>query len=258
MSLYLAVHSIISENDYEVISEKSNAVLIFQIISGKKYDLRRLQKESAVYQDIVAFNFEDTYRNLTVKTLTSISWAVNSFNTQFILKIDDDMFPNVKEILHLLKERISGSNEVILGDCSRDLSVDRNKTSKYYVSYHDYPLNSWPPFCFGTGYVISSRAVRDLLEVTDETRLYHLEDVSLGLLARKVGNVKILNVNKWKGCTLDGKIHECPSTYTFHNVGPDTMEVLWRNCMLRPSRKTIHNHDEDNIRIINPKIKKTP
>ena len=215
--------------------------------------MRSVQNEFTRNNDIVVFDFEDTYRNLTIKTLTSLHWAVHTFNTSYILKVDDDTFPNVNEILHFLQQRISPTSKVILGHCSGDNPVDRNKTSKYYVGFHDYPLREWPPFCFGTGYVISNLAVHRLLEFTKEPRLYHLEDVSLGLLARKVGNVEILNIDKWKGYSLDGKVHDCPDTYTFHNVGPDVMETMWKNCFMRPGIKIIHKQSNI-IEIINSKI----
>ena len=200
-----------------------------------------------LHSDIVVFDFEDTYRNLTLKTLTSLHWAVNTFNTPFILKIDDDMVANVKEIIRLLKAKINPSSEIILGECLVNVPVIRNMTSKYYVNHHDYPFTAWPPFCFGTGYVISSFAVRHLLAVANDTRLCHLEDVSLGILARRVESVRILNVRKWKGITME--TNTCPGTFTFHNVTPEAAETLWTRCMM--GRKSGHDviPNEHDVRI---------
>ena len=175
-----------------------------------------MQKESDLYNDIVVFDFDHQ----------------NTFNTSFILKVDEDMVANVREIISLLHRKISPYSEIVLGDCVSGISVDRNVTSKYYISYHDYPFRAWPPFCFGTGYVISSLAVRHLLALTNETRLYHLEDVSIGLLANKIPGIGVLNVKQWKGISLDK--NRCPRTFTFHDVTPEVAEMLWKRCMMGP------------------------
>ena len=192
-----------------------------------------MQNESALYNDIVVFDFEDSYRNLTIKTLTSLHWAVKTFNTSFILKVDEDMVANVRDIISLLRRKITPDSEIILGDCVSGIPIERNMTSKYYISYHDYALGAWPPVCFGTGYVISSLAVRHLLTLTNETRLYHLEDVSIGLLANKIPSIGILNVKQWKGISLDR--NRCPRTFTFHDVTPEVAEMLWKRCMMKPN-----------------------
>ena len=193
-------------------------------------DLTSVKNESVFYNDIVVLNFQDTYRNLTIKTLTSLHWAVNTFNTSFILKADDDTVANVRKIISLLQRKINPNSEIILGDCVAGVAVDRNMTSKYYISYHDYPFRAWPPFCFGTGYMISSLAVRHLLQLVNQTRLYHLEDVSMGLLANKVPGVRILNVDLWRGISLNW--NRCQRTFTFHDVRPEVAEMLWKRCMM--------------------------
>ena len=209
---------------------KRSNITCFSVGLRSTHDLTSVQNESALYNDIVVFDFQDTYRNLTIKTLTSLNWAVSTFNTLFILKADDDTVANVKKIISFLQRKINPNSEIILGDCVAGVPVDRNMTSKYYISYHDYPFRAWPPFCFGTGYVISSLAVRHLLALTNETRLYHLEDVSMGLLANKIPAVRILNVDRWRGISLNW--NRCPRTFTFHDVRPEVAEMLWKRCMM--------------------------
>ena len=209
-----------------------------------------LQKESHMYNDIVVFDFEDTYRNLTIKTLTSLHWVVNTFNTSFILKVDDDIFPFVGEVLKLLKNRTSKTGNFLLGDCESNTKVNRKPHSKVYVSFHDYPDVTWPAFCFGTAYVISSLAVRYLLALTNETRLYHMEDVSLGLLARKSKNTQLLDVGRWKS-EQTGSRNRCPETYTYHSVSHVTMETLWNNCVMNSSRRAMIYTEDKVIRIKN-------
>ena len=171
------------------------------------------------------------------------------------------------------------SGNFLLGDCENNTKVNRNPHSKVYVSFHDYTDVTWPAFCFGTAYVISSLAVRHLLALTNETRLYHMEDVSLGLLARKSKHTQLLDVGRWKseqtgsektgsektGSEYNGSEHtgsehtgnehtgseetgnrnRCPRTYTYHSVDPVTMETIWRICFVNSSsRVVIYTEDE--------------
>ena len=216
----------------------------------------------------MVFDFQDTYRNLTIKTLTSLHSAVNTFNTSYLLKVDDDVFPYVGDLLKLLKNRTNKSGNFLMGDCENNTNVNRNPESKVYVSYHDYPDVTWPPFCFGTAYVISSPAVRHLLALTNETRLYHMEDVSLGLLARKSKHTQLLDVGRWKsehtgsaqtrsaentgseqtGNEKTGSRNKCPHTYTYHSVAPVTMEAIWRRCGMNSSSRAMIYTEEKLIK----------
>ncbi len=49
------------------------------------------------HNDIVIFNFQEGYYNFTLKTLTSFYWITNIYNTEFVIKIDDDTMPNITD-----------------------------------------------------------------------------------------------------------------------------------------------------------------
>lgn len=66
-----------------------------QAVSQKK-----LEEESSAHGDILQATFLDTYRNLTLKTLSGLNWADKHCPTaQYILKTDDDVFVNVPELV---------------------------------------------------------------------------------------------------------------------------------------------------------------
>ena len=52
----------------------------------------------------------------------------------------------------------------------------------------------------------------------------------MGLLANKIPGVRILNVDRWRGISLDW--NRCPRTFTFHDVTPEVAEMLWKRCMM--------------------------
>ena len=59
--------------------------------------------ESEKYHDIVQFDFLDTYKNLTIKTVSALKWAkYNCPSVRYILKTDDDTFNNIPGILKFI------------------------------------------------------------------------------------------------------------------------------------------------------------
>ena len=82
--------------------------MITEYISGECADCdtatkTMLKDEAAKYKDILQLNFTDTYRNLTLKTLTSFKWIHSKCShVPFYLKIDDDIFVDLEKILQVL------------------------------------------------------------------------------------------------------------------------------------------------------------
>ncbi len=73
---------------------------MFQSFSfpGQPSDQGMLEVESAMFKDLVIFNFQETDRNLTVKTLCGLYFANVAFDAKYAYKIDDDVLPKFKKI----------------------------------------------------------------------------------------------------------------------------------------------------------------
>jgi hypothetical protein len=55
-----------------------------------------VKQEDADFGDIIQFNFCESYRNLTLKTLMGFKWATEfCSNAHFIMKTDDDVYVNI-------------------------------------------------------------------------------------------------------------------------------------------------------------------
>ena len=55
-------------------------------------------------QDILQWDFVDTYHNLTMKSIMTLKWASSSCpTTKFVVKMDDDVFFNVANLKKELK-----------------------------------------------------------------------------------------------------------------------------------------------------------
>jgi hypothetical protein len=105
--------------------------------------------ESNLYGDIIQENFVDSYRNLTLKTLMGLKWVSNyCYNARFVMKVDDDVVVHTLNTLDLLNQidmTYPTLHNTFLCKYISNATVLRNKTSKFYVSKEEYPLDIFPP-----------------------------------------------------------------------------------------------------------------
>ncbi|MEE6528593.1 hypothetical protein FKM82_031102, partial [Ascaphus truei] len=189
-----------------------------------------LAQEAELHGDIIQAAFADTYRNLTLKTLASLSWATRACpGARFLLKTDDDVFVNVPALARDLPRRGDGAGPLYLGRVNWGVNPDRDPRSRHYVTREAYAGGRFPPYCSGSGYVLSRGASRLLLrEVggTADPRL-PLEDVYVGILAQRAG-VAPRHAAKMAGSMAvphDGCCYR--AMYNAHGVTPRGMREAW-------------------------------
>ena len=62
-----------------------------------------VQLEASQFGDIIQADFEDSYRNMTVKATSALTWISRYCNrTRYVLKTDDDAFVNMRPLLRHL------------------------------------------------------------------------------------------------------------------------------------------------------------
>lgn len=147
---------------------------------------RELEEESRKYSDIVQMDFQDSYHNLTIKTVMMMSWlAAHCPNATYAMKVDADIFVNV----FYLKERLKSSprQDFITGSVIWDGKPRRDINSKWHVSEDLYPEDSFPPYVSGAGYVFSSDLAARISWASRFVRMIPLEDVYVGLCLRVLG-----------------------------------------------------------------------
>ena len=200
-------------------------------------DSNLIYEEEKLYNDIVMFNFLDTYLNLTIKTLVSLNWAVNTYNTQMFMKNDDDVIFNVKTIYNRLVTAISAGALIpraIMGLCFSGAVPVRGCCDKFSISQSLYPRRKYPVYCGGGNYAITKTAVLTLLNHSLSTTLLSLEDVSLGILAEKAGDVNVTKISDWlfypkPQLNISKDSYIWRKYYSVHTdkISPVDMETLW-------------------------------
>ena len=195
----------------------------------------KLREEAQLYDDIVVFDFLDTYVNLTIKTIVSLNWIFNVYNTDLYLKVDDDVLFNVTDVyqtvLKYLDNHTESRGNYILGNCVNNLHAIRDLKHKWGVSREEYSSSKYPRFCIGQSYAITRPVIPLLLNQTHNTPLIHMEDISLGILAQKTGNIKLKDIPKWrKGWNGSKNLTQCRTYHVLHTNrrGADKLQELWK------------------------------
>lgn len=156
-------------------------------------DARNLQKlldyEDRIYGDILQWDFQDTFFNLTLKEVNFLRWFnIYCAHTPFVFKGDDDVFVSTDNLVELIDFRSDEGRgrELFVGDTISKAIPIRNQHSKYYIprELFDKP---YPPYVGGGGFLMSSWIARQLFVVSEGLELFPIDDVFLGMCLQKLG-----------------------------------------------------------------------
>lgn len=154
---------------------------------------RHLQQESDKHRDIIQFDFLETRKNLTIKSLAAVHWfRAFCSNATWVLKCDVDAYINFWALMDVLRPAQNTTDAVCARSMSR--SVCRQVTKggclpHYVVDPRDYYPAVYPPYCQGYAYVLHRRLADRMLEVDRQRSKppFWLEDVYVtGLLLREL------------------------------------------------------------------------
>jgi hypothetical protein len=157
-----------------------------------------LRKEEVRYADIVRAAFWDSYRNLTLKTMIGMEWAITACpRAQFYVKGDDDvvMFPqNMMAYISTLRGRNRDQYSGLLYDISNSL-IERNRRSKWYISEKVWPHEYFGSYISGLAVLQSMDVTRKFYDSSLKTKTIYgvdpatfpVDDFYVGLLARDMG-----------------------------------------------------------------------
>lgn len=146
-----------------------------------------LEYESQTFKDILLWDFEDTFFNLTLKETHFLTW-VNSTcpHISFIFKGDADVYVNIENILELLQGQ-KADEDLFIGDIIVNAKPIRRRSSKYFVPEFVYGGNLYPSYAGGGGFVMSGYTARRLSLACQQVELFPIDDVFLGMCLQVIG-----------------------------------------------------------------------
>ncbi|XP_004569227.1 UDP-GlcNAc:betaGal beta-1,3-N-acetylglucosaminyltransferase 9 isoform X1 [Maylandia zebra] len=146
-----------------------------------------LSYESQTYKDVLLWDFEDTFFNLTLKETHFLNWINSSCpRVKFIFKGDADVYVNVENILEMLRGQ-QPNEDLFIGDIIIRAKPIRRRTSKYYVPEFLYGGGLYPDYAGGGGFVMSGHTAQRLSSACRQVELFPIDDVFLGMCLQLIG-----------------------------------------------------------------------
>ncbi|XP_048461580.1 UDP-GlcNAc:betaGal beta-1,3-N-acetylglucosaminyltransferase 9 [Rhincodon typus] len=148
---------------------------------------RLLEQESQTYQDILLWDFQDTFFNLTLKEIHFLKW-LDQFCTsaEFVFKGDDDVFVNVENIADFLADA-DPKDDLFVGHIIYQALPIRSNKSKYFIPEMMYGPGVYPVYAGGGGFLMSVHTARRLYQASKEVDLFPIDDVFLGMCLLRIG-----------------------------------------------------------------------
>ncbi|XP_043909757.1 N-acetyllactosaminide beta-1,3-N-acetylglucosaminyltransferase 3-like [Protopterus annectens] len=203
-------------------------------MSAKKSN-QIIQLENQQYQDILQWDFHDTFFNLSLKQVLFFKWKEkNCPGVKFLLNGDDDVFVNTENVVHYLKG-FRSDRHLFVGTLIMNVGPIRAKWSKYYVPEQVTTLNSYPPYCGGGGFLMSDFTAKAIYNASLNLMLFPIDDVYIGMCLQKAG----LFPSSHMGIRTAGVHAPSENTDTFdpcfyqelllvHRFAPYEMVLMWQ------------------------------
>lgn len=207
-------------------TSSSSLTLFVLAVPDKAEERSALVHEAVAHGDIIQANFTDSYRNLTLKTLTGMVWALKKCQgARFLLKTDDDVFINTPALSAFLKEQHQELQ--YFGRINWHVPAFRNPENRHYVSHELYAGDHYPPYCDGAGYILSLGAARHLLQEAGNGPWPAVEDVYTGILAKAAGIAPRHIAKISDGPSIPHNSCCYRTMFTSHQLTPRGMQEAW-------------------------------
>ncbi|CDW61142.1 Galactosyl T domain containing protein [Trichuris trichiura] len=194
-----------------------------------------LQREWETYEDIVQFNFTDTYHNLSLKAISWLNWAAKYCpNAKYILKVDDDVHVNTFGIMRFFRKRkaLESSPKAFYCFVRRGTRVERGEEDKWYVPYEEFNETVFPRFCSGSSYSLTMPAVQPLLDSVKLTPFLWLDDVYITGLLANTANVERIKINSIYELNGEGKVFfDIPIVFVHLPGSLNKRYALWKKTL---------------------------
>lgn len=134
-----------------------------------------IKDESDRYGDIIVADFTDSYYNLTYKVMMGLKWTSEYCRqANYIVKVDDDMFLHIVNLIRFLRTRHYTDNGEVIG--YRNTIPKVLRTGIWGVPWDVFPFTRFPNYTNGNCYVIEGRIVPNMFKAAERLPYLFIED----------------------------------------------------------------------------------
>ena len=210
----------------------------------------KLRAEFSQYGDIVQGNFNDDYRNLTLKGIMGLKWiSTYCAHAQYALKSDDDAFVNIFALLGVMdanadKKRLIAC--VNYKDGAMPILRYPRQCYKWCIKYRELiGRRGYPEYCAGVAFLLSREMVSEMYAASLKTPFFWVDDAYVsGLLPAKVSGVERVALNTHftlkGGAAYDDYVNPATKAFRYYFVHgvSDKQRVLMWTALLRKLNET--------------------
>lgn len=170
--------------------------------------MKKIRQESKEHRDLVQFDLEDNYRNLTGKVISALKWSKKCRRAMFVIKTYDDYYLDLPKISDKLRTLTNINSNCPITHSIFGLNLyypqfSRNQSNYHYVPPEVYDGDVFPQYFIGGFTIYGKKTIRELIKTALKSfPALFIEDVFLtGFVAERVRlnrirlNPKIVNFN---------------------------------------------------------------
>jgi len=176
--------------------EKVQVLFLLGVAKNNPDLMIKVSEESDIFNDILVGSYEDSYKNLTLKTLSGFYWLnFHCSNAKFFMSVDDDVVLNVPSILKYYDDL----KEIDTIYCGIQTAWNARVTyrGKWAVPFEKYPNMRYPPYCLGPCYLMRTESAIEIFQVSRKTHCdISVDDAMITGVLRKKVNYKLGSMPK--------------------------------------------------------------
>ena len=148
--------------------------------------LETIKQESSLTHDIIVYDFQDSFLNITLGTMLAMEWTLQFCSkAQYYIASDTDTWINVPYIVGSVLPSCQDTHgkQIFAGYQINNGKPIRNPLSRYYISTTVYPNETFPPYPTGCFYLFSIDALEQFYQLSKTVKpALYFNDVFLGLI----------------------------------------------------------------------------
>lgn len=188
---------------------------------------RHIREENEVYHDIVQFDMNNSFMNLTLLAILTYNWtSVYCPNIQYYIRADNDMWNN--PYVYLPELIAKNYTNAIIGTPIVGSRPARFRYHRYYISEKVFPGNKFLPYVAGCFVVLPRDVLGKIVEYSSQIGpVIYFDDVFLGQIADKA-NITLVPMSS--RLVFGNTIAFTSSFYdlwAMHRIGPADRIALW-------------------------------